>query len=274
MEKISILSADILDILFDGRNKNYGAYDLRKTYRKRIVYAMGGTFFICLLFVVGTILAKPKKTGFSKELVTDVELKSIKDDPPKTEPPPPPPPTEPPRVEMSRVTPPLIVQDELVTPDDEVKDIDKIEDTRIGTINTEGIKDDGVVAPPAEKPTGTAKLTAEHKEIDDKFIAVQIAAEFPGGVAGWTKYLERSLNRDLPSSNGAPPASYTVVVSFIVDVNGAISDVRAENDPGYGTKEEAIRVIKKGPHWKPASQNGTAVVYRHKQSITFRVSEE
>jgi protein TonB len=53
-----------------------------------------------------------------------------------------------------------------------------------------------------------------------------------------------------------------------------ISDVAAENDPGYGTKDEAIRVIKRGPNWKPAVQNGRNVIYRHKQGITFVVQDE
>ena len=86
--------------------------------------------------------------------------------------------------------------------------------------------------------------------------------------------MERNLDSDLPVSNGAPAGKYTVVVSFLVDKNGVISDVVAENDPGYGTKAEAVRVITKGPNWKPAIQNGNKVIYRHKQSISFMVSEE
>ena len=74
--------------------------------------------------------------------------------------------------------------------------------------------------------------------------------------------------------NGGPPGKYTVVLSFIVDKEGGISNVKAENDPGYGTAEEAIRMIKKGPSWVPAVQNGKKVVYRQKQPITFVISEE
>ncbi len=62
MQTQHILSANILDILFDGRNKNYGAYDLRKNYNKRLVYALSGTFVFCLLFTMGSILANGKKT--------------------------------------------------------------------------------------------------------------------------------------------------------------------------------------------------------------------
>jgi protein TonB len=103
---------------------------------------------------------------------------------------------------------------------------------------------------------------------------VQIPAEFPGGLPAWTNYLRSHLNSGLPVENGAPPGKYTVYVTFIVDKNGVISDVAAENDPGYGTKDEAIRVIKRGPNWKPAVQNGRNVIYRHKQGITFVVQDE
>jgi len=67
---------------------------------------------------------------------------------------------------------------------------------------------------------------------------------------------------------------YFVQAGIPPGYSAAICDVKAENDPGYGTREEAIRVIKKGPNWKPAIQNGREVIYRHKQNITFRVSED
>ena len=77
----------------------------------------------------------------------------------------------------------------------------------------------------------------------------------------------------MASDNGAPPGNYTVVVSFLVDKEGNISEVKAENDPGYGTADEAVRVIQRGPKWKPAVQNGRNVIYRQRQSITFQVAE-
>lgn len=103
-------------------------------------------------------------------------------------------------------------------------------------------------------------------------VIVQIPAEFPGGQKGWVNYLERTLNRELLVNTRAPIGRYSVIVSFVVDKEGNVTDVRAENDPGYGTKEEAIRVIKNGPKWIPASQNGINVIYRHRQAIVFGVS--
>jgi hypothetical protein len=105
------------------------------------------------------------------------------------------------------------------------------------------------------------------------FTQAQVPAEFPGGLPTWSKYLERNLDINVIRKNGGPAGKYTVVVTFIVDKSGNISDITAENDPGYGTKEEAIRVIEKGPRWKPAIQNGETVIYRHRQSITFFLSE-
>lgn len=159
--------------------------------------------------------------------------------------------------------------------EDEIKEVEKLEDTKIGTINQEGTKDEGIVAPPVEsKGTGVVEAPKQEEDYDKVFTVVQNPAEFPGGQSAWGKYLERNLNRDLPVENGAPPGKYTVIVSFIVSKDGSISDVTAENDPGYGTKAEAMRVITKGPKWKPAVQNGRNVIYRNRQSITFVVSEE
>ncbi|BFG70605.1 energy transducer TonB [Sediminibacterium sp. KACHI17] len=277
MDVNKILTADILDIVFEGRNKEYGAYQLRRTYNKRITYAIIGTVLVCLLFLVGSLVANSGDKEKTQIFVEDVNLEDVKQDEKKPEPPPPPPPPkqEPPKVEITKFTPPKIVKDEEVKPEEEIKEVEKLEDTKIGTINQEGIKDEGIVAPPVEvKGTGVVEAPKQEEDYDKVFTVVQIPAEFPGGLPAWTKYLERNLNRDLPVENGAPPGKYTVIVSFIVDKNGGISEVKAENDPGYGTKDEAVRVIKRGPNWKPAVQNGRNVIYRHKQSITFMVSEE
>ena len=98
-------------------------------------------------------------------------------------------------------------------------------------------------------------------------------AEFHGGLRAWQLYLERNLERDLPVRNRAPIGKYTVYLTFTIGTDGRVTDVAAENDPGYGTKEEAIRVVKKGPKWDPAIEFNKPVKYRHKQGITFVVSD-
>ena len=182
MELNKILSADILDILFDGRNKEYGAYDLRKTYNKRIKYSMAGMILICILMLVGSLIANSSKKSKTELVVADMSLENVKEDK-KPEPPPPPPPPkqEPPKVEITKFTPPKIVKDEEVKPDEEIKEVEKLEDTKIGTINQEGAKDEGVVAPPVEKGTGVVEAPKVEEDYDKVFTVVQIAAEFPGG---------------------------------------------------------------------------------------------
>ena len=102
---------------------------------------------------------------------------------------------------------------------------------------------------------------------------VKIPAEFPGGQKEWTKYIAKTVDYDLPIRNGAPVGMYQVIVSFVVDTDGSIINVRAENDFGYGMAEEAVRALKKAPKWIPASINGVKVIYRHRQAVVFYIYE-
>ena len=111
------------------------------------------------------------------------------------------------------------------------------------------------------------------KSNDPIFYTAEKPAEFPGGSAGWVKYLSKNLNVDLPVKNRAPAGRYTVVLNFVVKSNGEVADVEAINNPGYGTAAEAIRMIEKGPKWIPAQQNGKKVNYLVKQNLVFVVSE-
>lgn len=275
MEKKFTSRNDILDILFANRNKAYGAYELRMTYNKRMKLALSLMFMVCLLFTVGSILAKNKTAKNDIMYVgPEIELSKV-EEPPVEEVKPPEPEIQKPELAQEVLTAPKIVGDELVKEDEVMLAVEDYESVKIGLQKIEGAEDLGIVAPPVEKSTEVGKIgQSKEDELTDRFVSVQIPAEFLGGLQGWTRYLEKNLNSDIPIENGAPPSQYTVIVTFIVDKEGKVSDVKAENDPGYGTKEEAIRVIKRGPNWIPANQNGKLVVYRHKQAITFRVTEQ
>jgi len=273
MDVNKILNADILDIIFDGRNKEYGAYDLRKTYHKRIIIALVAMLVLCGLAYGASLLGGGEKEKHTEILVQDVNLENIKQEEkkPVVPPPPPPPKIEPPKVEITKFTPPKIVKDEEVK--EPPPEQEKLAETKIGVINQEGIKTD-VVAPPVEvKGTGVVEAPKVEEDYTKEFKTVQIQAKFPGGPDAWIKYLQRNLRSDVPVENGAAPGKYTVIVSFLVDKEGNISEVKAENDPGFGTANEAVRVIQRGPKWTPAVQNGRNVIYRQKQSITFVVNE-
>jgi periplasmic protein TonB len=277
MDINKILSADILDIVFEGRNKQYGAYQLRKEYPKRLLKALliMGAIFLLILFgyILSGVINGGKK---EKTFVQDVELENVKKEEKKPEviPPPPPKTPPPPKVEITKFTPPKIVKDEEVKPEDEIKDVEKLEDTKIGVINQVGTKDEGVVAAPVETGTGPApEIKKEEEDYDKIFNKVEREADFPGGKAAWQKYLERNLNSAVPTDGGAPAGVYSVSVTFVVERDGSITDVKALNDPGYGTADEAVRVIKKGPKWTPAEQNGRNVRYQAVQKVSFQVEE-
>ena len=112
------------------------------------------------------------------------------------------------------------------------------------------------------------------KNNDPIFYTAEKPAEFPGGTGGWSNYLMNNLDRNLPNRNKAVPGKYTVKLNFIVSKNGDVENVIAENNPGYGTASEAIRVIEKGPKWIPAEQNGRKVNFLMKQVIVFNVSDK
>ncbi len=106
------------------------------------------------------------------------------------------------------------------------------------------------------------------------FDRVEIEASFPGGDQVWRRYLERTLNGSTPVDHGAPAGTYTIVVQFIVDKEGNISNVTALTKHGYGMENEVIKVITKGPKWVPAIQNGRAVKAYRRQPVTFVVMKE
>ena len=110
------------------------------------------------------------------------------------------------------------------------------------------------------------------KNNDPIFYTAEKPAEFPGGPKGWTNYLMNNLDRDLPVKNKAVTGKYTIKLNFLVNKDGGVENVVAENNPGFGTAEEAIRVIEKGPKWIPAEQNGKKVNYLMKQVIVFNVA--
>ena len=109
---------------------------------------------------------------------------------------------------------------------------------------------------------------------DGVFEKVDVEATFSGGEAAWRKYLEQNLDPNVPVENGAPIGIYTVVVQFIVDKTGAISDIKTLTNFGYGMEQEVMRIMKKSPMWSPASQNNRSVKAYRKQPVTFVIDAE
>lgn len=279
MDANKILNSNILDILFENRNKEYGAYDLRKTYNRRITAALVITVGVVLLFVAYFLITKNKvDVAPTKILVQDVKIENYKKPPPpkKAPPPPPPPKAAPPKIEMKKFTIPKIVKDNEVKPEDKPPKQD--EKITIGPVTQHGLKMNGLAAPPEVKGiggTGKGPGGTGTGDYEKEFTSVQVKATYPGGPEAWQKYLTRNLQSQLPAENGAPAGQYAVTVSFLVSRDGSTSEVKAISapNPDYGTAAEAVRVIERSGKWNPAIQNGRQVTYRQTQKIIFSVTE-
>jgi protein TonB len=275
MDVNKILNADILDIIFEGRNKEYGAYDLRKTYNKRMLRAILGMAIILVLLFAGYMLSNLNGDSNKKALIVDdVQLEDVKEEKKNEPPPPPPPKIEPPKVEMAKFTPPKIVPDKEVKPEEKPPEQEKLEDTKIGTVNQEGVKDEGITAPPvSDAGKGVVEAPKDNEDYDKTFTKVEIESEFPGGAGAWLRYLNKNLRYPDDAVNNEIQG--TVVVQFIVDKEGNVSDVQPISGPDNGgLREEAVRVIKKSGKWTPAVQNGRQVKSYKKQPIVFKLESQ
>lgn len=271
MDANQILKSDLLDILFEGKNKEYGAYDLRRTYNKRLTKALLATVVLILILLIGNAISSKLKS--SKDVVqiktTEATLQQIKpNEPPPPPPPPPPKLPPPPPVATIKFTPPKVVKDEeVIKPPPEVK---QIEEAKIDVKTIEGTKDLGIVAPPTvEKGTGVVAAPVEKKEDEDKvFTKVEIEASFPGGPSAWQRYITRAITAQIDEFTESDYG--TCIVKFIVDKQGNISDVQATTMKGTKLAEIAVNAIRKGPKWTPAQQNGRYVNAYRLQPVTLQ----
>ena len=261
MEANKILNADILDILFEGRNKSYGAYQLRKTYNSRMLKALIVTGALLLIIVGGSFIVNAMNSHNAKDdlNVLDTQMAEVK----KDEPPPP-------EIKQIQFTPPKIVKDEEVKKDEKIQEIK--DDAVISTKTVESDNTNQVVQAPVEDKGTNITTTPVKVDEDQIFTKVEKEAEYPGGLAAFRKYLEKNLDAQTPTDHNAPPGTYNVIVRFIVSRDGTVSGVTPETSFGYGMEDEAVRVIKKSLKWTPALQNGANVNAYHRQPITFIVT--
>ena len=247
------------EIVFEHRNKEYGAYELRKRYNKHM-----NTAFIIAISVFVISVSVPAIMDFLDSIVpveadTNVEL-TLVDAPPldKDVPPPPPPPDPPPPVqETIKFTPPVVTEEpidekDIPPPQDEIK-------VQVGTETKEGTGD-------IELPTeGDGKEEVEAPQ--QIFTIVEQMPEFPGGEEKLFEYLGKNIK--YPSMARENGITGTVYVTFVVEGNGEISDVKKLRGIGGGCDEEAMRVVKAMPSWKAGKQNGKSVRVQYNLPIKF-----
>lgn len=273
MEANQILKANLLDILFDGRNKSYGAYELRKNYNVR----MSAAFFITMVFIAILVLVKTLNDKFTTKVpVKIIEIKeTILSTAPKD---------EKKIIEITAkkqssskkvksviFTKPVISKEtNIPTP----PDMKQIETAEIDTRKSDGGDYTGITLPitlnDGQVETGATavdKPAPVKPKSDVPLSSPEIQASFPGGNAAWQKYLTRKISSQLddPDDNDFG----TVSVRFVVDTNGRVSNVTALNMINTILAEIAVNAIRKGPDWLPAKQNGQFVKAYRTQPITL-----
>ena len=275
MTSNQILTASFLDILFENRNKEYGAYSIRKAYPKHLMNAIGLMLLLVLAFCL-YVMSKPKKNneagGYPIHDTLVVNLKPYHEKEKPKEP-------QPQRtVEAQPATKPdfvpVIVEHEVEHPVPDRTDTSKYNPGAENKPPT-GSGAHNFIQAEAGPVTNITPESTKPIEPETPVIleaaAVSVQPEFPGGTEAWMKYLQRMLR--VPDDLEAGERK-TVRVRFVVNADGDITDIIVLQSAGIGLDKEVLRVIGKMPKWKPGKQHGKAVAVYFTQPVTFKGPEE
>ncbi len=264
--KLDIIKNQWLDIVFEGRNKIYGAYELRKSNSKTTVKALIIGSIIFSFAVAAPLIASFLPDSGEDEVDNNVKIATVKLPPKKEEikPNQPPPPPPPPKVDQVKFTKPVVAKAEEVT-----EDPPKIEDLKDKKVGSETIKGDPDAVLTVDEPvgTGTAAVVEEDNQVYNT-AGIEVKPDFPGGIEKFYKFVGN--NYKTPEEEGLKGKVY---VTFVVEKDGSLTDIKVLRDIGYGTGAEAIRVLKKCPKWTPGEQNGKKVRVLYSLPITIQSAE-
>ncbi|WP_139421986.1 energy transducer TonB [Chryseobacterium scophthalmum] len=266
------------EIVFENRNKEYGAYDLRHQYPRLLTksFIIGtGLFLVTALspFIYMTIKSMNEKDALEvkSDLVEIIEEDPIIEQPKEEEPPPPPPKVEEEKIEIiQNVVPEPVKAPKIETPP---PPISKQLETTTGLVNQEGVKAPAYTPPPPPPSTGTKSSTAEVKpQVSESQIysEVEQTAEFPGGINAFRKKV--SENFDSSAIEGADGV-VKGEVTFVVERDGSITDIKV-NGKNSDFNSEAVRTVKSIKNkWAPAKINGQTVRYRYRLPLAMQPPE-
>ena len=265
--KLDLLNNKWIDIVFEGRNKSYGAYELRKKNTSTNIRAFIIGAFIFSLGIAAPVIINmlPDSSSEDDEIVTKVTSVKLppKEEKPKENIPPPPPP--PPKVDQVKFVKPVVAKTNEVT--EEPPKVEEIKDKNIGKEDIKGDPNaDLVLTPPGDGPK-QAEVTEDNTIYNSA--GIEVKPEFPGGIQKWYSFLKNNF-----SAPDEPGLKGKVIVSFVVEKDGSLTDIKVLRDIGFGTGKEAERVLRKGPRWTPAEQNGKKVRCSFIQTFSVETPEE
>ena len=275
MAKIDLIDNGWVDLVFEGKNHSYGAYQLRKNTGKRNVMA------ILVMFAIGVAIAafvaiKGVVENAMKQDVAieaDVELAKLaekkeakveKKEEPKVE-----------KVEVEKVkssvkfVPPVIKKDDEVKPEEELKSQEELNktNTAIGAFDVKG--NDEAAGEVLKAKEVIAQPEPPKEEETKVFDVVEQMPSFPGGPSALMQYLSSNIKYPVVAEENGVQGR--VVCTFVVERDGSITDVRVIRSVDPSLDKEAVRVVKSMPKWIPGKQNGSAVRVKYTVPVTFRL---
>ncbi|MEO7922040.1 MAG: TonB family protein [Chitinophagaceae bacterium] len=273
MTNKEILQASVLDIIFEHRNKDYGAYALRTGYNKRLLTALGAGMSAILLLALMSVIKKNETASVSvKKDREEIIIRSVRLPEEKLKEP------EQPKalvkqkpvtlkIAQVKFTPPKIVE----TVKDQMASVEDIKGKIVSTQHVAGDPEDKKVIPlaqPLENPVGSGPRVVEN---ETEFRIHEKDPEFPGGAEAMRKFLARYLSTPGEMQAGEKKV---VRIRFKVDKDGSVNSFEIETSGGNEFDNEVVRVCKKMPRWMPAIQNGINVPVSYVLPVTFIGVEE
>jgi len=275
----NVYKTEWLDLVFANRNKNYGAYVLRSESSSILLRSLVMSSAVFILFFISPLVYGKLFPEPIPDVVTEVtladnkifemkkpETPEKKEEPKKAEP-------EPQKVKMVKMTSNIVVTaDPVIEEPPTVKDL---ENAVVGSKTQDGeIKPNLVLSNTINKGDGNGlgkdeTGTGGGNEIIEAALADEYP-EFAGGMQAWAKYIQHNLR--YPSMAQEDGVQGKVFISFVVEKDGSITDVKLVKGIGAGCDEEAMRVIEKSPLWKPGKNRGTAVRVRYNMPINFTIT--
>lgn len=276
MAKIDLIENNWVDLVFEGRNQNYGAYKLRKGTSKRNIISIIVVAALAALAFAGmelkhivdakakvaatqvteiSALNQPKKQAQVKKQIKVEEPEKVVE-----------------RVKSSvKFTAPVIKKDNEVKPEDELKTQDQLMNNKaaIGGFDVKGnddangeiLKAKEVIAQPVEQP--------KHEEENKVFDIVEEMPSFPGGMGALNKYLHDNVHYPVVAQENGVQGRVTI--SFVVEKDGSVTDVKVAKSVDPSLDKEALRVVRGMPRWTPGKQNGATVRVKYNVPVVFRL---
>ena len=275
MDNTQLAKASLDDIVFEGRNKAYGAFVLRRLYGKHVTRAVLIAVALFTLLISFPLIARMFK---KEEVAVDekmLKVNELMEAPPldATKPPPPPPPPPeappppPPKLSTIKFTPPVVKKDEEVKKVEEIPDQDELKEKVVATETVKGNTDNPADLAGLEPGEGTK---AVEEVVESKpYTYVEQMPVFPGGQEALLAYIGKNIK--YPPMALRNQVEGRVFIKFVVGPDGSVTNAEVQKGIGAGCDEESLRVIRTLPRFTPGKQNGRAVPVYFTVPVTFAI---